>query len=733
MTDSTHEPGDASLETAHAGPSLEQEEPVDLYVLQGSASTTVLKISLMRGDTFLVTDVRGDLHETQQETGLYWQGTRFLRTCDLFLAGFPLQPLSHSVADEGNMCQFNLCNPFIKLDPQTDVPQGTIHVQRDVEVRDRQLIQHIGVTSYHSKPLKILLGLKVSADFRDIFEVRGLQRAQHGTPLDPDMRRDVLSYQYRGRDEIVRETRMTLSPPVTHIIKDGVFWYLVVTPHQPISIQITTDLVEHSPAEGQRSRQRHHKSPHPVLLDRPAIHTDNIFFDRLLKRSIYDLGMVSTLTPQGFFPYAGVPWYACPFGRDGLITSIEFMPWFPQIARGTLAFLAEHQGTKEDPFTEEEPGKILHEYRRGELANCREIPFIPYYGTIDATPLFIMALESYIRWTDDLELLRHLWPNAEAAAQWMITYGDADGDGFLEYQRIMETGLNNQGWKDSWDAISHHNGALADPPIALCEVQGYAYAAFAAMSYLAQRIGKEQEADQWRSRAEHLREHFLRDFWWEKEGTFYLALDGHKEPCEVVASNAGHCLWTGIASDEMAARVVRRMMRDDMYTEWGIRTLSSQAARYNPMSYHNGSVWPHDTAIAAAGFARYGHKEEAGVLLGNLYGVSLYYERARLPELFCGFPRHHGYGPTEYPVACSPQSWATGAPFLLLSAVLGLQPAADQQRLTLTQPTLPDWIKEMDMPGLRLGSHTIHLLLTREATPTRVTIVNSGGADIRSV
>ncbi|HKD75872.1 MAG TPA: glycogen debranching N-terminal domain-containing protein, partial [Ktedonobacterales bacterium] len=293
MTDSTHEPRDASPQITHPDPSLEQEEPVDLYVLQGSASTTVLKISLKRGDTFLVADVRGDLHETQQETGLYWQGTRFLRTCDLFLAGFPLQPLSHSVADEGNRCQFNLCNPFIRLDPQTDIPQGTIHVQRDVEVHDRQLVQHIGVTSYHSKPVKILLGLKVAADYHDIFEVRGLQRAQRGTLLEPDMRRDTLSYQYRGRDDIVRETRITFSPPVTHIIKDGVFWYLIVTPHQPIHIQITTDLIEHGPAESQRPRHRSpQKSPHPVLLDRPTIHTDNIFFDRLLKRSIYDLGMV---------------------------------------------------------------------------------------------------------------------------------------------------------------------------------------------------------------------------------------------------------------------------------------------------------------------------------------------------------------------------------------------------------------------------------------------------------
>ena len=291
---------------------------------------------------------------------------------------------------------------------------------------------------------------------------------------------------------------------------------------------------------------------------------------------------------------------------------MEFVPWFPEIARGTLAFLAAHQGTKFDEFTEEEPGRILHEYRRGEMANCREIPFIPYYGTIDATPLFLIALESYIRWTNDMELLRQLWPNALAAAAWMQQHGDRDQDGFLEYARVSEKGLTNQGWKDSWDSVSHGDGRLAEAPIALCEVQGYTYAAYQAMAYLARRMVKVKEADRWRHAADLLQDNFVRQFWWEREDVFYMALDGQKEPCDVVTSNAGQCLWTGIVPDEQAQRMIDRLQRDDMYTEWGIRTLSGSAPRYNPMSYHNGSVWPHDTALIGAGFARYGRKDGRG-------------------------------------------------------------------------------------------------------------------------
>jgi glycogen debranching enzyme len=727
MTDSMHKLREASL-VQHAAHLENGEERTDRYVLHSTGTANVPKISLKRGDIFMVADVRGDLRETEQETGIFWQGTRFLRTCDLFLAGLPLQHLSHTVADEGDRCQIDLCNSSFPADAEATVQQGTIHVRREIILDGRQIIQRIIVTSYHPRFVEVLLGLKIGADFRDILEIRGMTRSRRGKLPPPQMHPDTLIYRYHGLDNVVRETHLTLSPPVTHTIPEGVFWNLTLQDRQPVTIEVVTDLNEEDPPGS--ANGSHNGQPAPEVAIPAETHTDNVFFDRLLKRSMYDLSMMSTLTPEGFYPYGGIPWYVCPFGRDGLITSLEFMPWFPEVARGTLAFLAAHQGKQFDSFTEEEPGKILHEFRHGEMANLREIPFVPYYGTIDATPLFIMTMESYIRWTDDQEFLRQLWPHVEAAARWMIECGDIDGDGFLEYRRKLDSGLINQGWKDSWDAVSHADGTLAEAPIALCEVQGYAYAAYRGMGYLLRRLGRQKEARQWSNRAEALRDAFFEQFWWEEEGMPYMALDGQKRPCKVVASNAGHCLWTGIIPSEHADRTIERLTRDDMYTEWGVRTLSAGAARYNPMSYHNGSVWPHDTAIAGAGFARYMRKDAAGMLLGNLFGISLYYERARLPELLCGFPRHHGYGPTQYPVACWPQSWAAGAPYLLLSAVLGFQPAAEKDRLTLDRPMLPDWLNEMDLPDVRLGNHTIHLHLTLHKGATAIHAVDSGGADI---
>jgi len=438
-----------------------------------------------------------------------------------------------------------------------------------------------------------------------------------------------------------------------------------------------------------------------------------------------DLMMLSTMTPHGYYPYAGIPWFSCPFGRDGLISCLEFLPWFPAVVRGVLTFLSAHQGTKVDEFTDEEPGKMLHEMRTGEMANCREIPYLPYYGSIDVTPLFLIALADYMRWTHDQALLTQLWPHAEAAARWMISYGDRDGDGFLEYHKASVKGLANQGWKDAWDSISHCDGQIAQSPIALCEVQGYAYAAYRAMSSLAGYLGKEQEARYWEQRAEKLQASFLEHFWWEEEGLFYLALDAAKKPCRVVSSNAGQCLWTGIVPAEISGRITDRLMCEDMYSGWGIRTLSTHALRYNPMSYHNGSVWPHDSALVGAGFARYGRKKEAVHLLRGLYQASLYFEGGRLPELYCGFPLRQGYGPTRYPVACAPQAWAAGAPFLLLNALLGLQSDAEGQRLILDRPLLPDWLQAVEVQGLRLGHKQIHLNFIRSGEQSRVII----GAD----
>ena len=714
------------LDGTQSSPVIEQADP---YVMQGSASATVEKISLKHGDAFLVADSRGDLPESEQETGLYWRGTRFLRTCDIFLGGQPLVPLSHSISDEEGTCQIDLTNPFLRLGKEVAY-QGCIHVRRLLALESTQLTERIRLTNYHSGPLSVKLGLKLGADFRDIFEVRGMNRRERGELYPPKAARGAVTLSYLGLDHVTRTTQLEFTPAASQSVMQGLFWDLALPVGTPVEVTMTVDLRisgENTLDFEQPTHEPHAIPRHDKL---PVVRSDNVFFNRLLTRGMHDLEMMCTGTPEGLYPYGGIPWYVAPFGRDALITSLEFLPWFPEVARGTLGFLAAYQGTKVDEFTEEEPGRIFHEYRHGEMANCHEVPFIPYYGTIDATPLFLITLEQYVRWTNDITFLTRHWPNAEAAAHWMRDYGDVDGDGFLEYAKMSDRGLVNQGWKDSWDSVMHADGNLAPPPIALCEVQGYAYAAYLAMAYLAGRLGKHDEAREWERHAETLRAKFLRQFWWEDEHLFYLALDGEKRPCKVVSSNAGQCLWTGIVPDELADGMVSRLMSRDMYTEWGIRTLSSHAARYNPMSYHNGSVWPHDTALAGAGFARYNRKHECGHLLGNLFGVSLYYAGSRLPELFCGFDRIGGYGPTRYPVACAPQSWAAGAPFLLLSATLGFRPEAEHQRLTLHDPTLPDWMHSLDLGRLRLGSQDLSLRFERSAHGTSVVLASTSEIEV---
>ncbi len=718
----------------------------DLYVLQGEASASVEKIALKFGEAFMVLDTRGNLPESEQETGLYWHGARFLRTLDLFLDSAQLTGLSHSISDEEGTCQIDLTNPYLPRDGEGQgIAHGTAHVRRRLALRGRALTQQITLTSYNEEPIDLAVSLLVNADFRDIFEIRGLHRGKRGELAEPRLGHGEVTLSYLGADQVARQTRLDLDPPADEVgpalDRDGerlagacaLVWRLRLRNGAPMSLRLTARMWEGEPAtdEAQRWPSVEPGREEPLRpRQAPALVSDNTFFNRALTRGMHDLEMMCARTPQGLYPYGGIPWYVCPFGRDALITSLEFLPWFPDVARGSLGFLAAHQGRKIDTFTEEQPGKIMHELRRGELANLREIPFIPYYGTVDATPLFLITLEQYIRWTDDGKFLRQMWPHALAAARWMVDYGDADGDGFLEYQRSATTGLVNQGWKDSWDAISHADGSLAEGPIALCEAQSYAYAAYRAIAWLAERAGHGDQSASWRARAPPLRARFTERFWWPEQGCYYLALDGAKQPCKVVASNAGQCLWGGIATQEEAEAVVERLLRPDMYSEWGIRTLSSQAARYNPMSYHNGSVWPHDTALVGAGFARYGFQREAARLLGNLYGVSLHYEGARLPELFCGFARLHGHGPTRYPVACSPQSWAAGAPFLLLSAILGFEPEAEHGRLTLRRPTLPDWLARREMRGLRIGALNGRLRFDRAGEETAVVLSQYSEIDI---
>jgi len=709
---------------------VRQAKTVKREALKAKAHPVGKQVVLKCGDTFLITDACGDLHALPQELGLFQHGTRFLHTCNLYLEGHSLATLSHHVAPMGNSCHIDLTNAAFALEDETIVEQGTVHIARFLELEQDYLMQTFTVTNFHTTAVPLTLSLEVNADFYDSFEVRGWQREQRGTLCPIRQSKKELSLGYCGLDKVERTTRIQFEPAPDDMQSDRVDWVLNLQRGDSLQIRVKVEMAV-------SSTESLVTGPAVTLWrdqqNQPSVTTSDPFFNRLLERGMCDLMMLSTMTPQGYYPYAGIPWFSCPFGRDGLIAALEFLPFFPQVARGTLEFLAFYQGKKVEQFTDEEPGKILHEFRTGEMAHCNEIPFIPYYGTADATPLFIIALEEYMRWTNDVAFLERLWPNAEAAARWLIDYGDRDGDTFIEYHCASGKGLSNQGWKDAWDAVTHSDGRIARSPMALCEVQGYAYAAYCAMSRLARRLHKPREAALWKQVAATLQDNFLRHFWWEQEQTLYLGLDENKEQCAVVSSNAGQCLWTGIVPEDRASQVISRLMRNDMFSGWGMRTLSTQARRYNPMSYHNGSVWPHDTALVGAGFARYGAKEEAGQLLKSLFDASTHFELARLPELYCGFARRERFGPTRYPNACSPQAWASGSPFAVVSGLLGLQPNAEQHSLTLHQPTLPSWLKSLELRGISVGAYPVHLKFVRVGNGTKVIVGKENRVDVRII
>jgi glycogen debranching enzyme len=476
---------------------------------------------------------------------------------------------------------------------------------------------------------------------------------------------------------------------------------------------------ERSHAESERdlSAQQSHDA---------QVSTSNEQFNDWLAQSSADLHMMFTSTQYGLYPYAGVPWFSTPFGRDGIITALEYLWINPSIARGVLSYLAATQARREDPDRDAQPGKILHESRKGEMAALREIPFDRYYGSVDATPLFIVLAGAYFEATQDLEFVKSIWPQINLALRWIEHYGDCDGDGFVEYSRSSPKGLIQQGWKDSWDSVSHSDGALAQGPIALCEVQGYVYAARLAGATIATALARRKKARTLTARAESLKERFQDEFWCSDLLTYALALDGDKRQCRVVSSNPGHCLLTGIADGESAKAIARILMQEDSFTGWGVRTLGFSEARFNPMSYHNGSVWPHDNALIAAGLARYGFKDEAGRILGGLFDASLSVEY-RLPELFCGFYRRKGAGPVPYPTACSPQAWSAAAVFLLLQAILGMSIDAAHARLSFVRPVLPRFLDEVRIQNLRVGAASVDVLITRQAQYATVQVERREG------
>ena len=457
------------------------------------------------------------------------------------------------------------------------------------------------------------------------------------------------------------------------------------------------------------------------------VSTSSDQFNDWINRSYADIHMMTSKLPEGFYPYAGVPWYSTVFGRDGILTALFYLWINPKMARGVLSHLAAYQAKELDPVKDAEPGKILHESRQGEMAKLNEIPFGLYYGSIDSTPLFVILAGAYYERTGDLEMIQSLWPNIESAMKWIKEYGDKDGDGFVEYERKHSTGLKNQGWKDSENAIFHKDGSLVEGPIALCEVQGYVYDALKKASTMATALGHFDLAHQYFTDAQSLQNKFLKAFWADEISMYVLALDGEKRQCQVRSSNAGHCLFSGIASDEHAKEMAKVLSGKDFFTGWGIRTISTQELLYNPMSYHNGSVWPHDNAIIAAGFSRYGFHNLALKLTCSFFDASLFLDLHRLPELFCGFNRRVAEGPTLYPVACLPQSWASASVFFLLQVTLGLSIDSLKEKISFQHPILPEFLQEVTIKNITVGKSQADIILQRQGKDVSINVSSRKG------
>jgi glycogen debranching enzyme len=705
----------------------------DYYILASSVAADLPKLVLKHDDAFMVADLHGDLPDLPgTELGFYAGGTRFLRRLDFRIFAERPLVLKADVSEDALQASVELTNPDVTIGEGLVLPGRTVRITRRLCVFDNALYQLARIESFARERHELSLTVRFAADFADMFEVRGHPRERRGALLPATIAASEVHLAYRGLDGGVRITTLAFEPPPTRLREDRAEYRVTLGSQECAQIAIVASARTASepapralPFADVLPRRR---APIQRLVQQATeVRSSHELFDRWLGRARRDLHLLVTETRDGFIPYAGIPWYVAPFGRDAIITALQVLPFEPDLATGTLRFLARHIGAVDDAFTDQEPGKILHEYRRGEMAACREIPFIPYYGSVDATPLYLVLLAEHFRWTGDLDLVRELWPAAERALGWMTAAADAQGAGYLAYRCRSPRGLANQGWKDSTDSVMHAGGDLAAPPIALAEVQGYQYAALEGMARLAAALGQTALAGSLAARRARLRERFEVDFWMPDEAYYALALDGTGRPCRVVSSNPGHLLWTGLPDASRAQAVTARLMDHDMFTGWGLRTLGSRARAYNPMSYHNGSVWPHDTAIAAAGMRRYGLVDPFLTLATALFEAVLHFEALRMPELFCGFPRLPDYGPTRYPVACSPQAWSAGVVFQLLAAMLGLAASAEQNQLTLERPRLPGWLGAVELRGLRVGKSRLTFRALRGQAGAGIELVSREG------
>ncbi|MBY5569733.1 amylo-alpha-1,6-glucosidase [Rhizobium leguminosarum] len=723
----------ADSNPATASPGL--AAPVAQFFIPAAASLQERRPrTLKHGDTFAVFDYNGDaLSGPGSPEGLFHRDTRYLSHFYLTINGQRPMLLSSTLRDDNATLTCDLTNPdLFDNRGKLVLAHDLVHLRRSRFLWNARCYERVAVRNYDDRRQHVRIQIAFEADFADLFEVRGTVRARRGRNLPAVIEQDCVLLSYIGLNGRKRSTRLSFVPEPAEILSNLVTYDLHLEPYETRSLFVTIGC-EQASADRPNHRVfflalRDARRALRASSSRAAsIATSNEIFNEAARRSVSDLYMLMTDKAEGPYPYAGIPWFSTVFGRDALITALQTLWLDPEIGRGVLCHLAANQATDIDPASDAEPGKILHEVRYGEMAELGEVPFRRYYGSIDSTPLFVMLAGEYLKRSGDLATIDRLLPHLEAALTWVDEHGDRDGDGFVEYGRLTEEGLINQAWKDSHDSVFHADGTLARGPVAIVEVQAYVYGAWQSAAEIFRRTGRPERAASFLARAEGLRRAFDISFFDEELGTYVLALDGDKRPCRVRSSNAGHALFTGIAYPERVAQVTRTLMSASSFCGWGIRTIPSTEARYNPMSYHNGSIWPHDNALIASGLARYGYRAEAARIFEGLFAASTYIDLRRLPELLCGLPRQRARGPTFYPVACSPQAWAAAAPLSLLQSCLGLDFDPNGLHISFNVPRLPSFLDEVILRRLLIINGSADVAIRRSGRQVMVDVMDRHG------
>ena len=694
-------------------------EPVSAFYISSVAGSPRERPHVLKqGECFAAFDAFGNIGATTPGSeGVFFEDTRYVSRLALRIDGVRPLLLSSHVREDDTALIVDLANPDLMQSGRLRLAKNTVHILNRTMLGEDALFFFLELHNFGVGPAAFRLELDFDADFADIFELRGTPRKQRGRLLPDERGPGSVAIAYRGLDRQIRRARFLFEPAAEFAAPRRVYWNIELPSGAHRDIRLSVRCEQEGRAFSGTSWDVSEAAIRRRIAERKArsadLRTSDDAFNLVLDRARADLDMLTTKTPQGLYPYAGIPWFSTAFGRDGVITALLSLWLDPALAAGTLRFLAANQATEWDDANDAAPGKILHETRKSEMAILGEVPFRKYYGAVDTTPLFVVLAAAYYGRTGDLELVRSIWPNVEAALGWMAGPGDIDGDGFLEYDSKSPNGLTNQGWKDSGDAIFHRDGRLAQPPIALAEVQSYAFAALHGGATLATALGDVARARELLERASRLQARFEAAFWLEDLETYAIALDRDKEPCRVRSSNAGQVLLGGLVDPARAARVAKMLMAPSSFSSWGIRTIAETEARYNPISYHNGSVWPHDNALIAIGFGRYGIKPPILRLLTGLFDAARFMERRRLPELLCGFARRPGSAPTLYPVACLPQAWSSASILGVLGAALGISFDAPARRVCFTRPVLPPWLGRIELSNLRLADASVDLMLLR--------------------